>query len=466
MPNVTFYDKVEDALHNDQMRGALDRVSSRLAIMRNAAMASLPDADALRDRARLIRAHTVSKLDHYLSQFADSVERVGGKVHWAASAEEAVQIVLDVARSHQAQLVVKSKSMVTEEIHLNRALESIGVQVIESDLGEYIIQLAGEPPSHIIAPAIHKTKAQIAQLLHEKLNMPMTDDPTTMATFAREKLRQAFLTADIGISGVNFGVADTGTLVTVTNEGNGRMTTSMPRVHIALMGMERLVPSLDDLSVMLQVLARSATGQKLSVYTNLVTGARRAGEPDGPDELHVIIVDAGRAKILAGECAEILYCIRCSACVNVCPVYREIGGHAYQSVYSGPIGAVLTPSLWGVDEWNNLPHASSLCGACRDVCPVRIDLPRMLLQLRHESEHKNPFWIKAGLRVYREFATKPNLFKLAIAMTRGATRLLTSTDWLQRLPPPISGWTRHRDFPVFAKRTFSEQFKSKVNSNQ
>ena len=349
MPNVTFYDRVEDALHDAQMRGALDRVSSRLAIMRNAAMASLPDADALRDRARLIRAHTVSKLDHYLSQFADSVERVGGKVHWAASADEAVQIVLDVARSHKAELVVKSKSMVTEEIHLNHALESIGVRVIESDLGEYIIQLAGEPPSHIIAPAIHKTKEQIAQLLHEKLNMPMTDDPTTMATFAREKLRQAFLTADIGISGVNFGVAETGTLVTVTNEGNGRMTTSMPRVHIALMGMERLVPSLDDLSAMLQVLARSATGQKLSVYTNLLTGARRAGEPDGPDELHVIIVDAWRAKILASECAEILYCIRCSACVNVCPVYREIGGHAYQSVYSGPIGAVVTPALWGVE---------------------------------------------------------------------------------------------------------------------
>jgi L-lactate dehydrogenase complex protein LldF len=459
MANITFYDQVNDALHNPQMRGALERVSSRLAIMRNAAMASLPDADALRDRARLIRAHTVSKLDHYLSRFADSVERVGGKVHWAASAEEAVQIVLEVARSHQAQLVVKSKSMVTEEIHLNHALESIGVRVIESDLGEYIIQLAGEPPSHIIAPAIHKTKEQIAQLLHEKLKMPMTDDPTAMATFAREKLRQAFLTADIGISGVNFGVAETGTIVTVTNEGNGRMTTSMPRVHVALMGMERLVPSLDDLSVMLQVLARSATGQKLSVYTNLITGARRAGEPDGPDELHVIIVDAGRSQVLAGECAEILYCIRCSACVNVCPVYREIGGHAYQSVYSGPIGAVLTPALWGMDGWNNLPHASSLCGACREVCPVRIDLPRMLLQLRHESEHKNPFWIKAGLRVYREFATKPNLFKLAIAMTRGATRLLTSTEWIPRLPPPLAGWTRHRDFPLLAKRTFSEQLR-------
>jgi L-lactate dehydrogenase complex protein LldF len=276
-------------------------------------------------------------------------------------------------------------------------------------------------------------------------------------------MRQVFLSAEMGVSGVNFGVAETGTLCLVTNEGNGRMTTSLPRVHVALMGLERLVPTLDDLSVMLQVLARSATGQKLSVYTNLLTGPRRADEPDGPDELHIVLVDNGRLKILGSELAEILYCIRCGACLNACPVYREIGGHAYGSVYPGPVGSVLTPALYGIGPWKDLPHASSLCGACREACPVRIDLPRMLLLLRHQADRagKTPAWLKLGLGVFQFAATRPALFRLAATLAGWGSRLIASRGWIRRLPPPLSAWTQSRDFPVFAQRPFSVQFKAR-----
>jgi L-lactate dehydrogenase complex protein LldF len=284
-----------------------------------------------------------------------------------------------------------------------------------------------------------------------------------MTAAARESLRAEFLSADMGISGVNFGVAESGTLALVENEGNGRLTTTAPRIHVACMGIERLVPTLDDLGVMLQVLARSATGQKITVYTNLLTGPRHPGEPDGPDELHVVLVDNGRSGVLGTELAEILYCIRCGACLNACPVYQQVGGHAYGSVYPGPVGAVLTPALGGVAPWSDLPHASSLCGACREVCPVRIDLPRMLLELRDEGHRagKTPLWLRMGLPVYRIVATNSMLFKLAVAFARLATRLLASNGWLTRLPPPLSGWTAHRDFPAFARESFSEQFRKR-----
>lgn len=395
------------------------------------------------------------------AQFADAVEAAGGHVHWANDAEEANRIVLEIAQANGVKRVVKGKSIVTEETGLNHALEGIGVEVIESDLGERIIQLAGETPSHIIVPAIHKTKEQIGQLFHERLGVPLTHVPEEMAAAARESLRGDFLTADMGISGVSFGVAETGTLALVENEGNGRMTTSVPRVHVAVMGIERLVPTLDDLGVMLQVLARSATGQKITVYTNLITGPRRRGEPDGPDELHVVLVDNGRSGILGGELAEILYCIRCGACLNACPVYRQIGGHAYGSVYPSPVGAVVTPALGGVGPWSDLPQASSLCGAGREVCPVRIDIPRMLLELRNESHQagKTPWWLRMGLTVYRFVVVRPRLFRLAIGISRLATRVLARRGWLRRLPPPLSGWTAHRDFPAFARELFSEQLR-------
>jgi L-lactate dehydrogenase complex protein LldF len=286
-----------------------------------------------------------------------------------------------------------------------------------------------------------------------------------LAAAARADLREVFLKADLGISGVNFGVAETGTICTVTNEGNGRLSTTAPRLHIALMGIERLVPDLDGLTAMLRILARSAAGQKLSVYTNLLTGSRRQGEPDGPEELHVVLIDNGRSRVLGGETAEILYCIRCSACLRACPVFREIGGHAYGSVYPGPIGSVLTPAMLGIAAWHELPDASSLCGACREVCPARIDIPRLLLKLRDQASRAGlaPWWLQAGLRAFRETALRPGLFKLAVKLAGLATRFpgKTGESWRRHMPPPLAGWTAHRDFPVFPARSFSAQMNTR-----
>lgn len=457
--NVTFHERVDKALHDDQLHVALQRATGRFTTLRADALASLTDPDAVRDRARLIRAHTLSQLDRYLTQFAERVEAVGGVVHWAVDAAAANQIVLEIARRHGVKRVVKGKSMVSEETELNRDLIAAGLDVIESDLGERIIQLVGEHPSHIIVPAVHKTKEEIGRILHDKLGLPLTTVPEEMTAGVRESLRQDFLRADLGISGVNFGVAETGTLALVENEGNGRLSTTTPRVHIALMGIERLVPTLADLGVMLQVLARSATGQKLTVYNNLITGPRRVGEPDGPDELHVVLVDNGRSRVLGTEVAEILYCIRCGACLNACPVYQQMGGHAYGSVYPGPVGAVLTPALGGVDEWPELPHASSLCGACRDVCPVRINIPRMLLVQRVETQKRghSPWWLKVGLPIYSWLVVRPSMFRLAVQIGGFGTRLLGGRERVIRwMPPPLSGWTDHRTFPAFAPKPFSQ----------
>jgi L-lactate dehydrogenase complex protein LldF len=422
-------------------------------------MGSLADADAVRDRARAIRQDVILNLDRYLAQFEASVLRAGGRVHRASDAAQARAIVLDIARSQGIGSVVKSKSMISEEIGLNGALEAAGMTVVESDLGEYIIQLAGEPPSHIIAPAIHKTKEQVGALFHERLGVPYTDDPAEMTAVARQTLRREFLTADMGISGVNFGVADSGAIAIVTNEGNASIGVSTPRVHVALMGMERLVPSAGDLAVMLRVLARSATGQKLSVYTDLITGPRRPRDPDGPEAMHVVILDNGRNALRHTDVEEILLCIRCGACLNACPVYREIGGHAYGSVYSGPVGAVLTPALRGVAEWHDLAEASSLCGACREVCPVRIDIPRMLLATRARSfaQGYTARWTIPVLRLYRIAATHPRVFRAAAAVARITGRLFARGGWIDRAPWPLSGWTRSRALPALAPRSLTAE---------
>jgi L-lactate dehydrogenase complex protein LldF len=307
-------------------------------------------------------------------------------VHWAQDGAEARAIVLEIAQKHGVKLVTKSKSMVTEEIHLNAALEEAGIVPIETDLGEYIIQLAQEPPSHIIAPAIHKTKYQVAALMSEVAGRPLSaDDIPGMTAVARQLLREKFLTAGMGISGVNLGVAETGSVVLVTNEGNGRLVTSIPRVHVALMGIEKIAPTWDDAAAWLSLLARSATGQPLSIYTSIITGPRRHDDLDGPDEVHIILLDNNRSRQVGTKYEEVLQCLRCGACLNACPVYRKAGGHAYGSPYSGPIGAVVSPLIFGLEEYGALPHASTLCGACLDVCPVRIDLPRMLLELRADE---------------------------------------------------------------------------------
>ena len=420
------------------------------------ASAEFPQMDAMRDRARLIRAETLAELDFHLAAFADSVEERGGTVFFAKDADEANDYITRLAVREGVRRIVKVKSMVAEELHLNDALEAAGIETVETDLGEFIIQLAGETPSHIIAPVLHKNRFDVAALFAERLGGEYTDDPTELNDIARTHLRERFLTAEMGISGVNFGVAADGAVALVTNEGNGRICTTAPRIHVAVMGMERIVPTRADLAVMLEVLARSATGQRLSVYSNIVAGPRRRDEPDGPDQFHVVIVDNGRSATLGSRAAEIMYCIRCGACLNACPVYRHIGGHAYGSVYMGPIGQVLTPSLLGLEKWHDLATASSLCGACKDACPVRIDLPRLLVELRQETTRHLPGGIRIGIALFTRLATRPRLFHFVTRMISRGGRLLGRAGWMRRFPGILRSWTRDRDLPAPAAQTFHE----------
>ncbi len=465
---ANFYKRVDRALKDPAMRAAMKRATARLVSSRDVGIGGFPQADQIRDHARAIRAHTITRLDYYLARFEEAVRARGGHVHWAATASDAVSIVADISRQYGAKTAVKSKSMVSEEIELNAALGAAGVDVLETDLGEFVVQIDGDHPSHIVAPIIHKSRRDIAKLFQEKLQASDADvaDVPQMTAFARRRLRDGFLKADMGISGGNFGVAETGSLCICTNEGNGRLTTTLPRVHVALMGIERIVPSLADLGIMLQVLGRSATGQKLTVYSNIITGPRRQGmetegdESDGPDHLHIVLVDNGRSRLLGTDLAEVLYCIRCGACLNTCPVYQEVGGHAYGSVYPGPVGAVLTPGLRGLEKWHDLPHASSLCGACREICPVRIDIPRMLLALRDEATQRgySPAWITSGLWFFRQLAVRPALFRWAQALASFATRRIAKNGWIERMPGHFGRWTRTRDFPAFAPTTFMAQW--------
>jgi L-lactate dehydrogenase complex protein LldF len=455
---LPFYDRVEDALHNQSLQTALGRATTRFIANRTSAFDALTEADALRDQARAVRAKALARLDELLVQLSDNVEARGGHVCWAEDGAAARRYILDLAQARGVKLIVKSKSMASEEIHLNDALEAAGIEVAETDLGEYIIQLAGETPSHIIAPAIHKTREQIGALFEQHLGMPHTDDVSTMTQAARTALRQRFLRAEMGISGVNFGIADQGAVTLVTNEGNGRLTTTVPRIHVAVMGIERLVESLDDLSVLLQVLARSASGQKLSVYTTMVSGPARDGEPDGPEEFHLILLDNGRSTILGGDYAEALMCIRCGACLNVCPVYQSIGGHAYGGVYSGPIGAVLTPLLQpDLPDVHKLPQASSLCGACQEACPVRIAIPDMLLRLRADSvaAGKADAIERIAMDGWRVTMTNPVFYRMGGRLASLGTRLIAQKGRIGWLPPPLNAWTNARDFPAFAEKSFT-----------
>ncbi|MCE2525932.1 MAG: iron-sulfur cluster-binding protein [Actinomycetia bacterium] len=439
---------------------AVGRAARRFTGKRQWAVDDFAAMEETRDRGRQIRLHTLANLHHYLGQFADSVERAGGQVLWAADAGEANQMIGRLVGKKEGSLVIKSKSMVTEELELLHYLEDQGHTVVETDLGEFIVQIAEDHPSHIIAPVMHLTRQDVGQLFHEQLDLPYTDDPPTLTQMARRHLRRYFLTADVGISGVNMGIAETGSIVTITNEGNGWLTTAAPRMHIAVMGMERLVPTFEDAATIVEILARSATGQRLSVYTNFVTGPRRAQDPDGPDEFVVVIVDNGRSKVLASEASEILACIRCGACLNVCPVFQEVGGHAYGQVYPGPVGAVLAPGLSDFKEWVDLPYASSLCGACREVCPVRIDIPKLLVTQRERATKENdPFrWMGPGLALYRQIGKRPALWKTAIAAAGMAGRLRKG-EWFHRLPFHAKGWTDSRDFPAPASQSFRQWWK-------
>lgn len=423
------------ALDDPQLQWALVNASNRFASHRSDDLANL---DELRQAARATRNHVIRNLPATLDRFATAAEAGGAQVHWAADADEANATVLDIARRHNVRLAVKSKSMLTEEIELNHALEGDGIEVVETDLGQWIIQLAGEPPSHILGPALHKSASSIAELFNRHGGDNLSSDPEELCAFARRSLREKFLDAGMGISGCNFAVAETGTVVIVTNEGNARMVTSLPPVHVVVMGMERIVEDWDQLDLMMTLLGRSATGQPLTVYTTQITGPRHEDEVDGPEELHIVIVDNGRLDIIGTEFQEMLHCIRCGSCLNVCPVYRQIGGHAYESIYSGPMGAVLSPLLAATTSNRELANASTLCGACHDACPVDIPLEDLLLRLRREKADEANAVERQTWNAWAKMWSRPSLYRTSIAAARSGRWALPNglVPVLQGRKPP------------------------------
>ena len=456
-----------EALADPKIQGNLAGLYDGFHKARLDAAQATSDWEALSDRARAIKSHTIDNLDHYLELVERNVTEAGGHVFFAADAPEAVKYVVDLAKERGVEVAIKSKSMVSEEMGLNRRLAEDGVEPVETDLGEYIVQLAGETPYHIIAPAIHKSRQEVSELFSEKLNAPRYSEIADLTREARQQLRGKFMAADMGITGANFVVAETGTLILVTNEGNGRMCTSMPRIHVAITGMEKIVPSIEDMGVFLRLLIRSATGQRISSYVTAVTGPRRADDEDGPEEFHLVIVDNGRSRLLGDpELREALYCLRCGACLNACPVYRKVGGHAYGWVYSGPIGAVVSPVLTGLSEAKDLPYASSLCGACREACPVKINIPRMLLYLRKELAEGKTYPEERRASLTEALAMKAWRFIAASAFTlRLANRIAVLAQWplvrgdrLTTLPPPLARWTRYRTLPAVASRPFRSRW--------
>ncbi len=459
--NVTsdrFRDNAKRALADDRLALALGRATTQFVAKRAAAVAEVPDFERLRSLCAAVKAHTLEHLDVYLERFADALTAAGGRVHFAADATEANAIVVGLAQARGVRSAVKGKSMVSEEIGLNAALEHAGITPYETDLGEYILQLEDDVPSHIIGPAIHKTREQITALFHERLGTPKDATVAQLAAAARAELRARFLGADMGITGANFLVAESGAVVLVENEGNIRLSTSVPRVHVAVVGLEKLIPRRSDLAAFLTLLPRSATGQRASSYVSVLEGPRRPGEPDGPDELHVVLVDNGRSAVLADpKLRDALRCIRCGACLNACPVYRQVGGHAYGWVYSGPIGAILDPGLLGLERTKDLPQASSLCGACGEVCPVKIPIPDLLVEHRKRSAQRGLGLPgeRPALAGFGYLTAHPALYEATTAAARWASALLTQEGHLQGAWLPVLGrWLAERDFPAPPRRSF------------
>jgi L-lactate dehydrogenase complex protein LldF len=446
---INFRENATKALQDSSLREAMRTATDTFAKKRAQGLASLP-IEEWRDRGSAIRLQVIDNLAFYVDRFAASATRAGAVVHRAKDAQAAREIVLNILKDRGARKVVKAKSMVTEEIRLNDHLEAGHLEVIETDLGEYIVQIAGEHPSHILAPAIHKNRRQVGRLFADKLGVDYSEDPEVLTKIARQTLRKEFLAADAGISGANFAVADTGSLVLFTNEGNGRMVTTLPKLHVAVISLEKIIPSLTDLAVFVRLLPRSATGQPLSSYLSVVTGPKKTGEVTGAEEVHIVVVDNGRTRIVAGECREILKCIRCSACMNVCPVYKAVGGHAYASTYPGPMGIVLTNELEGLNKGYPLLDASTLCGACADVCPVRVPLVNLIRRLREravrEGYTSDPE--KMAMAAFGIAASHPGLFNWARKTSRLTWPLLSSlakNSPMRRMPRP-------------AQETFTERF--------
>lgn len=452
--SARFTANAREALDNPILRMALDKAKDGFVAKRSNAMAALPEFEAIRRDAVAIKNHTLANLDRYLEQFEKQVVASGGQVHWAGTTADLARIVTGIARSTGGRKVIKGKSMIGEEADLNEALHEGGFEAIETDLGEYIIQLAEEPPSHIIAPAIHKTRQQVAELFrrsHTQFDIPgKRESIAELVGEARTVLRSHFISADVGITGGNFLVAETGSVVLVTNEGNGDLSATLPKVHIVTASIDKVVPTLEDASTMLRLLGRSASGQEMSVYTTLFTGPRRTDDPDGPAEFHVVLLDNGRSKMLGGEFQDMLRCIRCGACLNHCPVYGSIGGHAYGWVYSGPMGSVLTPLIQGLKESRDLPSASTLCGRCEEICPMSIPIPRMLRAHRRQMHRKglDPQRQRFLLMAWGFVAKRPWLYRF-LARTKATVlaKIAGKRGRLSRVPF-AKAWTFDRDLPA------------------
>ncbi|MFB1097499.1 LutB/LldF family L-lactate oxidation iron-sulfur protein [Terribacillus sp. JSM ZJ617] len=467
--NEKFKDNVNKQMEDTFMRGAVAGAQERLRTRRLDAAEELGNWEEWRSHGEEIRQHTLDHLDYYLQELSENLQKRGGHVFFAATAEEANDYVKGIVREKRARKILKAKSMVTEEIGLNGVLEQEGCDVIETDLGEYILQLDDhDPPSHIVTPALHKNKEQIKDVFTEKLDYKLTSKPEELALHAREKLRQEFLQADIGITGCNFAIAESGSVGLVTNEGNAGMVSDLPDTQICVMGMERIVPTFEEFEVLVGLLTRSAVGQKLTSYITALTGPRTAEEVDGPSEFHLVIVDNGRSGILGTEFQSVLQCIRCAACINVCPVYRHIGGHSYNSIYPGPIGAVLTPLLGGYDDFKELPYASTLCAACTDACPVKIPLHQLLHRHRQvivEREGRAPISEKMAMKAFGIGASSNPLYAAGSKMASTVMKPFTKDETISKGPGPLKAWTEIRDFPAPNKERFRDWFKQHEKEN-
>jgi L-lactate dehydrogenase complex protein LldF len=461
---IKIRDHTSDALGNAQLQETLRLTILNSLESRDNSVREVPNWEELRDHASQVKDHTLSNLADYLEQLEKKIKDRGGRVVWAETADDALSFLRKLVRDKQVRNVVKSKTMLGEEIGLNEALEETGVNVVESDLGEYIVQLCNERPFHIVTPAMHKSRQEVADLFVKRLGMERSEDIAELTATARRVLRDQFLQADLGITGANFGIAETGTLVVVENEGNARLSLSLPRIQVTLMGIEKMIPRVADLSVFLKLLTRSATGQRITSYVNLISGPRGPGEVDGPEEFYLVLVDNGRSSILADpHMRETLRCIRCGCCLNSCPVFQRIGGHAYDSVYQGPIGAILTPQLLSAAVAPEHPFASSLCGACREVCPVKIDIPHLLLRLRSQVRREVPSrgearWERLGIRLWSWFFSSPRRYRLAGHLLRLGSILMIRRGRLRPAVPPVSRWQKTRNLPSIPRKSFRELY--------
>ncbi|WP_124210511.1 LutB/LldF family L-lactate oxidation iron-sulfur protein [Vespertiliibacter pulmonis] len=461
--NLGFKKRVDNQIHNEMMRKAVVKAQETIGANRQKMVDELGNWEEWRDLSKQIRNHVIANLDAYLYQLSEKVQQNGGKVYFAETAEEATNYIRQVALEKKAKKIVKSKSMVTEEIGLNEVLEKEGMTVVETDLGEYLLQIVGDKPSHIVVPAIHKDRYKIRQELHDTLGYDGPENPEAMTLFVREKIRQDFLEADIGISGCNFAVAETGSICLVTNEGNLRLATTLPKTHIAVMGMERIAPTFEEVDVLITMLARSAVGAKLTAYNTWLTGPRVEGETDGPEDFHLVIVDNGRSAILESEFQEVLRCIRCGACLNTCPAYRQIGGHGYGSIYPGPIGSVISPLLGGYEEFKELPYACSLCTACNSVCPVKIPLAQLILKHREKIVEKGmtPALERLSIFGFTFANSHPNVWKVGVNLGAKIANKFIKNGKAPFEVGALAEWTKARDLPTGDGESFREWFKNR-----